>query len=229
MDADIEQFFDTLDHEELMAVLRRRIGDGAMLRLIYRWLKAGYMWEGEYHDTDDGSPQGGVLSPLLANVYLHSFDKAFKQQKSFIGHLTRYADDFVIQCGTEADAQKALAWAHAELGKLKLRIHPTKTRIVNDREAGFDFLSFHHRRVLLRDRSRKGAGKESYGVLQDGRRRKRKRSFVRSFVCVFGPPRALAPALERRYGRSASIRCRMVPVLPSRAEYRSVQEARPFR
>jgi RNA-directed DNA polymerase len=166
VDADIEQFFDNLDHEGLMAALRLRIGDGAMLRLIYRWLKAGYLWEGEFHDTDGGSPQGGVLSPLLANVYLNSFDKAFKQPKSFIGWLTRYADDFVIQCGSEEAAHKALAWANEQISKLKLRIHPTKTRIVNDRDVGFDFLSFHHRRVVLRPGSRSRAGKESYGVFR---------------------------------------------------------------
>lgn len=192
VDADIEQFFDNLDHEELMAALRRRIGDGAMLRLIYRWLKAGYMWEGVYHDTDEGSPQGGVLSPLLANVYLHSFDTAFRQQKSFRGYLTRYADDFIIQCGTEADAQKALEWAKAYLGKLKLRIHPTKTRIVNDRDVGFDFLSFHHRRVLLRDRSRKGAGKESHGVLRWPSQKAREK-FRTQFRLRLGPPGRLRP------------------------------------
>lgn len=76
VDADIEQFFDNLDHQELMQALGRRIADGEMLRLIYRWLKAGYLWEGSYHDTDRGSPQGGVLSPLLANVYLHALDRA---------------------------------------------------------------------------------------------------------------------------------------------------------
>src|SRR5260370_27212234 len=137
-----------------------------MLRLIYRWLKAGYLWEGAYHDTDQGSPQGGVLSPLLANVYLHSYDRASLQQKAFIGKLTRYADDFVIQCGTEAMAQKALAWASEQLGKLKLRLHQVKTRIVNDRDVGFDFLGFHNRRVVLAGHSRKGAGKESSGVLR---------------------------------------------------------------
>ena len=165
VDADIEQFFDRLDHQVLMAALRRRIGDGAMLRLIYRWLKAGYLWEGKMHDTDQGSPQGGVLSPLLANVYLHSFDQAACQQKAFLGKLTRYADDFVIQCGTEDQARRALAWATAQLTALKLRLHPTKTRIVNDREDGFDFLGFHHRRVTLRSYSQR-AGKESYGVLR---------------------------------------------------------------
>jgi RNA-directed DNA polymerase len=192
VDADIEQFFDNLDHEELMTALRRRIGDGAMLRLIYRWLKAGYLWEGEYHDTDEGSPQGGVLSPLLANVYLHSFDKAFTQQKSFIGHLTRYADDFVIQCGTEKDAQEALEWANTELCKLKLRIHPTKTRIVNDREAGFDFLGFHHRRVMLRSHSRTGAGRESYGVLR-WPAKKAQEKFRAQVRLKLGPPGCLRP------------------------------------
>ena len=166
VDADIEQFFDNLDHQELMAALRRRIGDGEMLRLIYRWLKAGYLWEGSFHGTDQGSPQGGVLSPLLANVYLHSFDQASQKQKAFIGKLTRYADDFIIQCGTEEHARRALAWVTEQIGKLKLRLHPEKTRIVNDREDGFDFLGFHHRRVILGQQSRGRAGKESYGVLR---------------------------------------------------------------
>src|ERR1019366_2194866 len=156
------------------------------------WLKAGYMWEGVYHDTDEGSPQGGVLSPLLANVYLHSFDTAFRQQKSFRGYLTRYADDFIIQCGTEADAQKALEWAKAYLGKLKLRIHPTKTRIVNDRDVGFDFLSFHHRRALLRDGTRKGAGKESHGVRRWPSQKAREK-FRPQFRLRLGPPGRLRP------------------------------------
>ena len=187
VDADIEQFFDTLDHEVLMGALRRRIGDGEMLRLIYRWLKAGYLWEGELHDTDQGSPQGGVLSPLLANVYLHSFDQGFAKQKAFIGKLTRYADDFVMQCGTADHARRALEWASESIGKLKLRLHPTKTRIVNDREVGFDFLGFHHRRVVLGWQSRKGAGKESRGVLRwPGKKaQKRFRAQIRQRV---GPP-----------------------------------------
>jgi group II intron reverse transcriptase/maturase len=161
VDADIRQFFDTLDHQQLMAALSRRISDGELLRLIYRWLKAGYLLDGEYHDTDQGSPQGGVLSPLLANVYLHGFDAAQRQQKSFIGRLTRYADDFVIQCGTAEQAARALDWAREQLARLGLELHPTKTRVVNDREEGFDFLGFHHRRVIL-----DGSRKESRGVLR---------------------------------------------------------------
>jgi RNA-directed DNA polymerase len=199
VDADIEQFFDNLDHQVLMEALRRRIGDGEMLRLIYRWLKAGYLWEGVYHDTDQGSPQGGVLSPLLSNVYLHSFDKACKQQKTFIGHMTRYADDFVIQCGTQAMAQRALAWASEQLGRLKLRLHQVKTRIVNDREVGFDFLGFHNRRVVLAGHSRKGAGKETYGVLRwPGQKAQEKfRVHVRQLV---GPPGRLRTQWKEAIG-----------------------------
>jgi RNA-directed DNA polymerase len=157
VDADLEQFFDTLDHQRLMEALRRRISDGEVLRLIYRWLKAGYLWEGSFHDTDQGSPQGGVLSPLLANVYLHTFDRAQQAQKSFIGRLVRYADDFVIQCGTRRHAERAVQWAREYLTGLGLRLHPEKTQVVGDRE-GFDFLGFHHRRVPMI------SGAESKGV-----------------------------------------------------------------
>lgn len=160
VDADLEQFFDTLDHQQLMAALRRRVSDGELLRLIYHWLKAGYLWEGSVHGTDQGSPQGGVLSPLLANVYLHAFDRAGQAERSFVGRLTRYADDFVIQCGTREHAERALAWAQEQLQRLGLRLHPEKTRIVEDRE-GFDFLGFHHRRVFLQK-----ARRASHGVIR---------------------------------------------------------------
>jgi RNA-directed DNA polymerase len=184
VDADIEQFFDTLDHQRLMAALRRRISDGEMLRLVYRWLKAGYLWEGSYHDTDQGSPQGGVLSPLLANIYLYGFDEAQRQQKSFVGRLTRYADDFVIQCGTAAQAARALAWVRGELTERGLRLHAGKTRVVEDRE-GFDFLGFHHRRVRLAREQH-----ETRGVLRwPGKKACRRfRERVRQLV---GPPQRL--------------------------------------
>ena len=179
VDADIAQFFDTLDHQVLMAALRRRIRDGELLRLIYRWLKAGYLWDGEYHDTDQGSPQGGVLSPLLANVYLHGFDQAQRTQKTFLGRLTRYADDFVIQCGSAAQAARALAWVQGQLAGLGLTLHPEKTRVVKDEE-GFDFLGFHHRRVRLR-------GQPAVGLLRwpSQKARRRFRAQVRELV---GPP-----------------------------------------
>jgi RNA-directed DNA polymerase len=184
VDADLQQFFDTLDHQQLMAALRRRIRDGELLRLIYRWLKAGYLADGEYHDTDQGSPQGGVLSPLLANVYLHAFDRAQQTQKSFVGRLVRYADDFVIQCGTAAHAARALEWAAAELARLGLCLHPEKTRVVADQE-GFDFLGFHHRRVFLRR-----ARRWSYGVIRWPSRKAQQRFRERVHRLV-GPPMRL--------------------------------------
>ena len=182
VDADIQQFFDTLDHQMLMAALRRRISDGEVLRLIYRWLKAGYLLDGVYHDTDQGSPQGGVLSPLLANVYLHGFDQAQRTQKAFIGRLTRYADDFVIQCGTAEQAGRALEWTRAQLARVGLTLHPAKTRVVSDREEGFDFLGFHHRRVLLT-----GSRKESRGVLR-WPSKKACRQFREQVRELVGPP-----------------------------------------
>jgi group II intron reverse transcriptase/maturase len=192
VDADIERFFDSLDHQVLMTALRRRISDGELLRLIYRWLKAGYLWEGEYHDTDQGSPQGGVLSPLLANVYLHGFDQAQRTQKSFLGRLTRYADDFVIQCGTAEQAARALEWGQARLAELSLRLHPEKTRVAEDRE-GFDFLGFHHRRVRLR-------GGATEGMLRWPSRKacRRFREHVRHLV---GPPGRLRAHWSECLGR----------------------------
>jgi group II intron reverse transcriptase/maturase len=198
VDADIQQFFDTLDHQTLMTALRRRISDGEVLRLIYRWLKAGYLWEGQYHDTDQGSPQGGVLSPLLANVYLHGFDQAQQTQKCFLGRLTRYADDFVIQCGTAEQAMRALEWTRAQLAGVGLTLHPTKTRVVNDREEGFDFLGFHHRRVLLT-----GSRKESRGVLRWPSKEacRRFREQVRTLVGPPGRLRREQGECRRRLGR----------------------------
>jgi group II intron reverse transcriptase/maturase len=186
VDGDIEQFFDTLDHQQLMTALGRRISDGELLRLIYRWLKAGYLLDGPFHDTDQGSPQGGVLSPLLANVSLHDFDAAQQKQKAFIGRLTRYADDFVIQCGTAEQAVRALEWTREQLARLGLALHPAKTRVVWDRE-GFDFLGFHHRRVIL-----EGSRKESRGVLRwpSGKACRKFREQVRQHL---GPPGRTRP------------------------------------
>jgi RNA-directed DNA polymerase len=193
VEADIEQFFDQLDHQQLMVALRRRVSDGELLRLISRWLKAGYLAEGVYHDTDQGSPQGGVLSPLLANVYLHAFDQAQLAQKAFVGRLTRYADDFVIQCGSADQAARALEWAREQLGRLGLALHPVKTRVVNDREEGFDFLGFHHRRVPLRLRGQR----ESWGALRWPSRKaqQRFRDRVRQLV---GPPLRLRHCWSER-------------------------------
>jgi RNA-directed DNA polymerase len=150
VDADIEGFFDNLDHEQLMDAVRRRISDGAVLRLIYRWLKAGVYVGFSWEPTDQGTPQGGVISPLLANVYLHSLDEAAEDRSTgFTGRITRYADDLVIQCGTRVHAERALIWLRSALSGLGLRLNAQKTAIVSDDREGYDFLGFHHRRVVV--------------------------------------------------------------------------------
>ena len=195
VEADIEQFFDRLDHQQLMAALRRRVSDGELLRLIYRWLKVGYLRDGVDHDPALGSPQGGVLSPLLANIYLHAFDQAHRTQQAFVGRLVRYADDFVLQCGSAEQAARAREWAREQLARLGLTLHPQKTRVVNDREVGFDFLGLHHRRVWLRRRRH-----ESWGVLRwpSGKACRQFRQAVRHLIGSPGQTRERWGAVRQR-------------------------------
>lgn len=137
VDSDIQGFFDALDHDLLMGFVREKIVDGSILGLIRAWLKAGVMEDMQLKMVTTGSPQGGVISPLLANVYLHQFDRIMTERGY---RLVRYADDFVILCKLERKAERALEVARQILeGQLKLKMHPVKTRIVHFRD-GFDFL-----------------------------------------------------------------------------------------
>jgi len=116
-----------------------------VLKLLRLWLRAGVLVEGVRSETVTGTPQGGVISPLLANIYLHAFDRAWSDQGT--GELVRFADDFVVICRTAGQAEQAQARAAALLGELGLDLHPDKTRVVdlrNGRE-GFDFLGCHLR------------------------------------------------------------------------------------
>jgi RNA-directed DNA polymerase len=135
VEVDIRKFFDTLDHAHLRELLRRRVRDGVLLRLIGKWLNAGVLEEGVRTTPDAGTPQGGVISPLLANVYLHYvLDVWFEQEVKprLRGHafLVRYADDFVIGFACEEDARRVLEVLPKRFGKYGLTLHPDKTRLV---------------------------------------------------------------------------------------------------
>src|SRR5438128_7776234 len=128
-------FFDTLDQAQLRALLRQRVRDGVLLRLIDKWLKAGVLEGGELTYPEAGTPQGGVVSPLLANVYLHYvldvwFEQVVKPCLKGRAFLVRYADDFVLGFACEEDARRVLDVLPKRFGKYGLTIHPDKTRLV---------------------------------------------------------------------------------------------------
>lgn len=146
VDADLKGYFDSIPHDRLMARLEERIQDGRVLEMVRAFLKQGILEEGLVRANERGSPQGGVISPLLANVYLNPLDHVLSRQ----GHrMIRYADDLVILCATEGEAKAALQALEAWVVEEGLALHPTKTRIVdvNQPGGGFDFLGYHFERT----------------------------------------------------------------------------------
>jgi group II intron reverse transcriptase/maturase len=160
VDADICGFFDNVNRELLRQILRQRVNDGGILRLIGKWLRAGVLEGEQLLHPETGTPQGGVISPLLANLYLHvALDEWFVTEvqprlegKSF---LIRYADDFLIVCQSERDARRVLAVLPKRLAKYGLSLHPEKTRLIRfqqpqedkpkrDGNGTFEFLGFTH-------------------------------------------------------------------------------------
>lgn len=149
VDIDIEGYFDTIDQERLMRLLGEDVSDGRLLMLIESFLKAGVLEDGVWQGSDDGTPQGGVISPLLSNLYLDELDHLMEKQGY---NMTRYADDMVVLCRSASEAASALDVVRAWMRQARLKLHPEKTRTVDMAEVGacFDFLGYRFKRTKRR-------------------------------------------------------------------------------
>jgi RNA-directed DNA polymerase len=149
LETDVANCFEAIPHAGLMSAIEERISDRHVLKLLHAMLRAGVMQDGAVRRDVAGTPQGGVISPLLANVYLHRLDRCWRARGR--GVLVRYADDLVVLCHNRRDAERALAALTAILAEMGLEPKQAKTRIVHLEEGGegLDFLGFHHRRVRM--------------------------------------------------------------------------------
>lgn len=180
VDADVSGFFDSIDHSLLRKTIRKRVNDGGIIRLIGKWLNAGVLEEGVISHSDEGTPQGGVISPMLANIFLHEilddwYVKEVKPRLKGRSFLVRFADDFIIGCERENDARRIMAVLAKRFNRFRLTIHPKKSKLIKfskppgrkgDRggDDTFDFLGFTHYWARSRKRNwiikRKTVGKK---------------------------------------------------------------------
>jgi RNA-directed DNA polymerase len=140
VDADIQGYFDNIQRDTLMELVKERISDRRVLKLIRQWLECGVMEDGTVKETLAGTPQGGVISPLLANIYLNKLDRIWATRCSQLGELVRYADDFVALCATESQAKEALRRIGLVMNRLGLTLHPAKTQLVDLRRGKESFV-----------------------------------------------------------------------------------------
>ena len=141
VDVDVRSYFDTIPHERLMEQVEEKVADGRVLELVRAFLKQGVMETAKEWRPEEGTPQGAVISPLLANIYLNSLDQEIRQAGR---EMVRYADDFVLLCDSQTEAQGALDQVRRWVDEAGLELHPEKTRIVDATQpGGFDFLGYH--------------------------------------------------------------------------------------
>jgi len=176
VDADIKSYFDTIDHELLMGEIEKKVSDGAVLKLLRQFLQQEVVEDLRGWTPTEGTPQGAVMSPLLANIFLHPVDQVLIQSGF---ELVRYADDLVLMCRTESDARRALSVLEEALVARRLQLHPDKTQIVDARQpGGFDFLGYHF------ERGHRWPRKKSVTALKDRVRSKTRRTAGRSLSSI---------------------------------------------
>jgi RNA-directed DNA polymerase len=175
VDADLKSYFDTIPHDRLLALVAQKVSDGRVLSLIESFLKQGVLDGLQEWTPEEGSPQGGCISPLLSNIYLDPLDHMMAQQGF---EMVRYADDFVILCRSPEDAAKALALVQEWTAEAGLKLHPEKTKIVDASEAAFDFLGYRF------DRGRRFPRPKSMQKIKDAIRAKTKRTSGESLTKI---------------------------------------------